>query len=102
MPVSDVLKGLRSSSYGDTKSKDEDGPSETRSFKLSDEEMKSLGGEEHGSEVTLQVSGRVTDGMFHVTSVQGPGGGEPDVNADAEQVMAKMRPMQMQTVPSPS
>lgn len=99
MALSDVLKGMRESSYGENPSNKEDGSE--RVLELSEEEVKSLGQMQPDAEVMVQVTGRLGDGCIYVKSVKGQGSG-PDVSADAEEAMAKSRPVQMQTLPSPS
>ncbi len=85
MDVSSVLKGFRNSGYdgddGDDDQEDSDlGP---RTFKLSGDEMKSVQSKP-GESVTLQVTGRMEEGHFHVMSVA-PAEGMPN---DEEKQMA--------------
>lgn len=112
MPVSDALKQYRDSGYGGKKEDSGEGQKEktSRVINLTDDEVKSLqpyAEKFQGDDIVAEVTGRLEGSHFHVMSVKYAegGSGEPDVNADAEQVMAKYRmgPMvQSQTVPSPS
>lgn len=102
MPISDVLKGLRSSSYGESESDHEESPSE-RVLELSEDEMKSLGEPSEG-DIVVQVTGKVRNGCLYVSSVKGSGH-DRDVNADSEELISKFRDIPMvknQTQPSPS
>jgi hypothetical protein len=101
MSVSDALKGMRESGYGEkTEEKKEDGP---RLIKLTDDEAKELGGQGDGTEMECTVKGRLSGSEFSVISVHGSGG--DDQNEMASQVMDKMGnapTMRPQTMPYPS
>lgn len=103
MAVSDVLRNLRNAPSS-VATKNDSGVS--RTIQLTEEELKSIPPPEPGAEVTLEMTGKLEDGQFRVMTVSGQGGIEgegPDVNADAESVMTRMRgPVaQAQTIPSP-
>jgi len=88
--VSGVLKGFRQSSeYLKPKEKEDEKPEGgVRTFKLTDDEMKSLQSNP-GEEVTLQVSGKVEDdGHFHVMSVTSSDG----QNSDEKEMAAQIAP----------
>ncbi len=80
MPISDVLKNLRSHGYtktGDDKTS-KDAPESPRIIRLMDDEVKALEPYQKGpgEEITCEVSGKLEkDGHFHVMSVRAPGGG---------------------------
>lgn len=112
MPVSDVLKGFRSSGY----EKKEDAPQEkekessgVRTLKLTDDEAKEIAGYQQGpgQELTCEITGKLEDdGHFHVMSVHLPGGSQGDMNEMAKSVagssLGGTPMMNMQTQPSPS
>jgi hypothetical protein len=103
MAIGDVLKNFRQSGYGEKDSTDEESgePSSSRILKLTDDEIKTIGETEPGTEVTCEVSGKLEDGSLRVMSVRGSGGGmEKDM---ASKVAGQVPPMmQAQTLPSPS
>lgn len=85
-------------------------PESVRTLKLTDDEAKELQSYQAapGEEQTCQITGKLEGNTFRVMSVSGSGEmGEPNVNADAEEMMNQFRggqvPMvQSQTLPSPS
>jgi hypothetical protein len=111
MPISETLKKFRGNEYanGDDKSKGESEESQgVRSFKLSDEESKSLEPYTQrygpGEEIVLEVTGRKEGDHFHISSVKyasgASGGMEPPADEDARKVAGlDVRPM---VQPSPS
>lgn len=109
MPISDVLKNLRSSGY--TKTQDDktskDVPESPRIIRLMDDEVKALEPTQKGpgEEIVCEVSGKLEkDGHFHVMSVRAPGGGGMDDEKGMAAEVAGQAPpmMQQQTMPSPS
>lgn len=108
MEYGDALKNLRKGDYGEDEK--EEGTSSHRMISLTDEEAKELTPYQEkfgsGQEMVIEATGKLEGDHFHIMSVkyaEGKGEGM-DANADAEEVMAKMRgpitPMQVQ--PSPS
>lgn len=109
MPVSDVLKGLRSKGYGSEKGPSEEKESSggPRMIKLTDDEIKELSQykEGEGQEIHCEVTGRLNGSEFSVSSVRSSGGGNNDEQEMAEKMMGPsggVPLMQMQTMPSPS
>lgn len=112
MPVSDVLKNMRDSGYGDkpgakpADDSSESSPAMSRVIKLTDDEMKSLEGSAGapGEEMTLTVTGKLEeDGSFSVMNVGAEGGGPDDAAKQvADGVLGVPPMMQNQTMPSPS
>lgn len=111
---SEALKKFRESGYPKDKGDGgEESSSGVRTIKLTDDEKKSLEPYQQkfglGEEMVLEVTGRLEDHGFRISSVKYAEGGESegsmDVNADAEEMMSKYRQgpmMQTQTIPSPS
>lgn len=95
MSVSNALNRMRESAYGskpDMTSPEKGSESGVRMFKLSDEEMGSMGKDmKPGQEITLQVSGRLEeDGHFHVMSVSGPSGSPEGMDGMKEEMASRM------------
>lgn len=115
---SGALKKFRDEGYPKDKGTDLTGdnaasgaePDSVRTLKLTDDEAKELQSYAGapGEEQTCQITGKLEGNTLRVMSVTGSGMmGEPNVNADAEEMMNQFRgsqaPMvQSQTVPSPS
>ncbi len=106
---SGALKKFRETGYtktgGEAPDKDED--TSVRTIKLTDEEAKELAGAEPGMEMTCEVTGKLEDNVLRVMTVKKSGGGGPDVESDAAEMMSKFRDSQApvtqpQTMPSPS
>jgi hypothetical protein len=105
MPISDVLKNMRSSGFPERKEEDDsdDQESTPRTILLSDDEMKSIGEIKPGEEVKIEVSGRLEeDGHFHVMSVES-GTTMPDQEMKGMAAAVAGVPVtQDRTMPSPS
>lgn len=71
MAASDLLRKMRSTGYPPSGDEPEE-ESGDRTLELTPEEMQSLGAQE-GSDVVLEVSGKLTNGAVQVSSVMAKG-----------------------------
>ncbi len=110
---SEALQKFRSGGYPESnedKDNESEGPGGVRVIKLSEEEAKELQPYQEkfgpGEEMVIEATGKLEGTSFRVMSVKyAQGGGAPDENKDAEEMMNKFRATQgpmmpSQTVPS--
>ena len=67
--IKDVMEQMRKGGYGSGKPKQAE-PESSRSFELSEDEIKSLPEADENGEVCLMVYGKVSDGEFQVSRVE--------------------------------
>lgn len=109
---SGALKKFRENGYSKDESPKEDDAKESsgRTIKLTDDERQELSPYAEkfgGDEIVIEVTGRLEDHGFRISSLKYAQGGKEEgpSDADAAELMAKMRGgpvMQSQTIPSPS
>lgn len=96
MAIGDVLKGMRQNGY--QKAEEAEGAPAQRAFPLTPEETQQLMPyqEKYQDEIVVEATGKIQDGMFHVTQVKYADGDGMKSELQEKPEMPAMRTMKAQ------